>query len=61
MNPALICEECAYLQKEREGIHIDSGMPEIDAVIQSQSERCLEHGGEGSEARREGAPGKESI
>jgi len=45
MNPALICEECEYLQTERAGMAIDSHVPEHEAVAMAMGERCAEHGG----------------
>jgi len=45
VNPALICEECEYLQTERAGMAIDSHVPEHEAVAMAMGERCAEHGG----------------
>ncbi len=69
MNPALLCDECAYLQTERAGMLIDSHTPEHEAVEQAQEERCAEHGGGVQDERVSkelkgevrGAPGKESL
>ena len=43
MNPALTCEECAYLQDERAGMWLDNGAPLSAAMAASIEERCHDH------------------
>ena len=43
MNPALTCEDCAYLQDERAGMWLDNGAPLDVACREATDERCHDH------------------